>query len=82
MNKQDFVATMQPAVDYYRNDKFTQDVAKVYYEELGGMTTRELEEAIRGHIRTMKSFPQVAHLKPVKEYTGPARKPSHYEHPL
>lgn len=65
MDKKTFVELMQPCVDYYRED-LSADVWKFYYEELGGMTTKELEAAIRRHMASMKSFPKVAHLQPAK----------------
>lgn len=81
MDKQTFAQSMQVAGDYYGKD-LTPDVLKIYYEELGGLTVRELDEAIRLHIRTMKSFPQVAHLKPTNPQSSrDLRKPQHHEHP-
>lgn len=81
MDKQTFVETMKIACDYYGRE-FTPELTKIYYEELGGMQVRELEECIRHHIRTMKSFPQIAHLRPAGNNTSQdLRKPQHHEHP-
>lgn len=63
MDKETFASTMQLAVDYYKHD-LSKEAWQFYYEELGGMTTKELEEALRKHMQTLKSFPQVSHLRP------------------
>ena len=81
MDKPTLAKTLQIAGDYYGKE-LTPELIKIYDEELGGMTQRDLEESIRHHIRTYKSFPQVAHLRPAGQNTSQdLRQPQHHEHP-
>ena len=77
MNRETFMEVMSTAMRYYNKD-LDPEVLKIYYDELGGMARNELEEKIRDHIRKMRSFPQIAHLKVWQEKV---HQPLHSDHP-
>lgn len=66
MSKETFAECLAPALEYY-NHELTEQTWQFYYEELGGMPVRELQENVRRHMATLKSFPMVSHLAPQKQ---------------
>lgn len=66
MQRERFVEIFEIALNYY-NKTMTEAEWDFYYEELGGMSERDLDKAIRTHMASLKSFPQVSHLRPERK---------------
>ena len=66
MDKETFAECFELPLNYY-NRTLTEAEWTFYYEELGGMTVRELQDAIRKHMASLKSFPLTSHLRPERK---------------